>query len=132
MLDDETVKQLKKAVAALKAPQESINALSALPQLQQLARSGLDFTIDLNASKNIGAPVIFAQPARDETWLNALTPRQQQVANAILNGHSNKQIARDLAISPATVKDHVHAILTRLKLKSRAEFIATRLEHKRK
>lgn len=127
MLDDKTVKNLKHALIALNGPQQSASGVAALEPLQQLAASGMDFTIDLKATQNLGAPVILAQPSSDGVWREALTPRQQQVARAILNGQSNKQIARSLNISPATVKDHVHAILTRLGMRSRAELIATQL-----
>lgn len=135
MLDDETVKNLKSAITALAGPQSSTMPTHTLDALQQLAASGMAFTIDMSASQSLGGPVILAQPANsdaplDQVWLKALTPRQQEVAKSILNGHSNKQIARDLAISPATVKDHVHAILTKLALSSRAELIATHYHHK--
>jgi DNA-binding NarL/FixJ family response regulator len=43
-----------------------------------------------------------------------LTPRQSEVASLVALGWTNKQIARELGISPATVKNHVHEILTKL------------------
>jgi two-component system nitrate/nitrite response regulator NarL len=43
-----------------------------------------------------------------------MTPRQSEVAELVAFGLSNKQIARALGISPATVKCHVHEILTKL------------------
>jgi hypothetical protein len=44
----------------------------------------------------------------------AMTSRQSEVAELVAFGLSNKQIARALGISPATVKCHVHEILTKL------------------
>ena len=38
----------------------------------------------------------------------------------VAEGLSNKQIARELAISPATVKNHVHAILGKFDLPRRS------------
>ena len=40
-----------------------------------------------------------------------LTSREGEIARLVATGLSNKQIARELTISPATVKNHVHAIL---------------------
>lgn len=40
-----------------------------------------------------------------------LTIRESEIAKLVADGLSNKQIARQLEISPATVKNHVHSIL---------------------
>jgi len=52
-----------------------------------------------------------------------LTPRQQQVCAQMVKGRSVKQIARDLAISPATVKAHLQPILRKLGVMNRTEAI---------
>lgn len=49
-----------------------------------------------------------------------LSDRERTVAALVADGLSNKEIARDLGISPATVKNHVHATLTKLNLPRRA------------
>lgn len=49
-----------------------------------------------------------------------LTERQDEVARMVAEGLSNKQIARALSISPATVKNHVHAILGKFDLPRRS------------
>ena len=49
-----------------------------------------------------------------------LTERQDRIARMVAEGLSNKQIARELAISPATVKNHVHAILGKFDLPRRS------------
>jgi two-component system, NarL family, nitrate/nitrite response regulator NarL len=43
-----------------------------------------------------------------------LTPRERQIVGLIDQGLSNKQIARELQIELATVKNHVHSILEKL------------------
>jgi len=58
------------------------------------------------------------------TLLNQLTPSQRQVAELLLQGKSEKQVASDLERSPHTVHQHVKAIYTRLSVRSRAEFMA--------
>ena len=49
------------------------------------------------------------------------TPRRIDVLALLLQGRSNKEIARDLFLSVETVKEHVQDILHRLGLTSRAQ-----------
>lgn len=57
----------------------------------------------------------------DETNPETLTHRELQVLEFMAAGASNLQIAEELFISENTVKNHVHSILHKLKLKSRNE-----------
>jgi len=50
----------------------------------------------------------------------ALTRRENEIALLIGEGLSNKEIARDLHIGASTVKNHVHSILEKLKVRRRA------------
>lgn len=56
-----------------------------------------------------------------ETGRRPLTPRQMEVLRGICAGHSNKQIAYELAMSEATVKQHVNAVLKALGVHNRTE-----------
>jgi two-component system, NarL family, nitrate/nitrite response regulator NarL len=49
-----------------------------------------------------------------------LTQRQREVLRLILKGYNNERIAKELGISPATVKQHAHAIFTALGVSTRA------------
>jgi DNA-binding NarL/FixJ family response regulator len=51
----------------------------------------------------------------------ALTQREGEVLQLIGRGMSNKEIARELALSIATVKHHVHKVLEKLQLPRRAQ-----------
>jgi two-component system, NarL family, nitrate/nitrite response regulator NarL len=54
----------------------------------------------------------------------SLTPRERQVVELLDAGLSNKEIARRLSIRLATVKNHVHNILEKLKVGRRGEAAA--------
>jgi DNA-binding NarL/FixJ family response regulator len=55
---------------------------------------------------------------------STLTPREREIAALIARGLSNKGIADELVISPATVARHVTNILTKLGFGSRAQIAA--------
>jgi predicted ATPase/DNA-binding CsgD family transcriptional regulator len=55
---------------------------------------------------------------------STLTPREREIAALIARGLSNKGIADELVISPATVARHVTNILTKLGFSSRAQIAA--------
>ncbi len=50
-----------------------------------------------------------------------LTPREGQILRQITTGATNKEIARSLGISAATVKNHVHHVLEKLAVTRRAQ-----------
>lgn len=53
-----------------------------------------------------------------------LTPREREIIALIRQGRSNKEIARATGIQNATVKNHVHSILSKLRLRRRGEVAA--------
>ena len=53
-----------------------------------------------------------------------LTPREQDVARLLASGHTNRQIAGELVISPKTVETHVTHILAKLGVSSRSAAVA--------
>jgi DNA-binding NarL/FixJ family response regulator len=52
-----------------------------------------------------------------------ITPRQSDVLTLLLQGKSNKDIARRLGLSVETVKDHVQAVLRALGVSSRTQAV---------
>jgi DNA-binding NarL/FixJ family response regulator len=56
--------------------------------------------------------------------LGELTPREREIAALIVEGRSNKAIAEELVISPATAARHVANILLKLGFSSRAQIAA--------
>jgi two-component system nitrate/nitrite response regulator NarL len=65
-----------------------------------------------------------AAECRREPATTTLTPRQAEVLDLLEEGLSNKQIAAQLSIELATVKNHVHSILDRLHVTRRAEAVS--------
>ena len=75
-----------------------------------------------------------ASPPRETTSLEAeegraLTPRQQEVLELLVQGKSNREIAEALDMAENTVKVHVLAIFKVLGVSSRVEAVLTRLRH---
>jgi PAS domain S-box-containing protein len=62
------------------------------------------------------------EPARHAR--RALTPRQLEVLGLLCRGHSTKQIASELHLSPETVRNHVRHLLQALGVHSRLEAVA--------
>lgn len=61
------------------------------------------------------------QDAAPSTPHATLSRRQMQVLEGLMRGKSNREIAEDLGIAVATVKLHVHAILTATGSRNRTE-----------
>lgn len=57
---------------------------------------------------------------RNNTQIPQLTTRQYQVLENLMQGKTNKEIARTLGISPATVRIHVSAVMRTLGVTTRA------------
>jgi DNA-binding NarL/FixJ family response regulator len=56
--------------------------------------------------------------------LPPLTLREKEILALVEQGRSNKEIARQLAISSATVKSHMHDILQKLRVSRRGQAVA--------
>ena len=84
-------------------------------------RSVMSNQAPLSAEASTG--LIAALRARTEPGVDSLTDRERQVWNSLARGLSNAEIAHSLFISEHTVKFHVHNLLRKLDLHSRAEAI---------
>lgn len=67
---------------------------------------------------------------RSSQTLTALTPRELEILGYLAAGHSNKVIARHLALAESTIKVHVQNILRKLNLTSRVQAAVFAVQHK--
>jgi DNA-binding NarL/FixJ family response regulator len=58
-----------------------------------------------------------------------LTSREREILTLIVRGAKGPEIARELGVSPNTVRSHVQAVLTKLQVHSRLEAAAFALQH---
>ena len=103
---------------------------------------GLDASADalLSAVRRVGAGEVACPPRLTALLLNrfagrsgeradragifSLTAREQEIAELLADGLSNKLIARRLCVALPTVKNHVHSILEKWDCRSRGEAAA--------
>jgi two-component system response regulator FixJ len=67
---------------------------------------------------NQGLEQIHRLAAAAQAQLNVLTPRERDVLDGLVNGHSNKVVAYDLGISPRTVEIHRANLMAKLSVHS--------------
>ena len=58
-----------------------------------------------------------------DTDIDELTPRQLEVLRNVIQGKPNKQLARELGVSTATVKSHLAAVMRALNASNRTELV---------
>lgn len=62
-----------------------------------------------------------ARDPRPSDLLGSLTTREREVLGLVAEGWTNKEIARHLAVSPATIKAHVERIIAKLGVADRTQ-----------
>ncbi len=92
-------------------PEELVHALHQVHR----GESSLHPTIARRLLQELG------RPAERPPTPDPLTEREVAVLRLVARGHSNREIADDLAISEATVRTHVSNILGKLHLASRTQ-----------
>lgn len=61
--------------------------------------------------------------------IGKLTPRQKEVLQLLAEGHSAKEIADTLCISPRTVEFHKYKMMEQLNIKTSAELVGYAIKH---
>ena len=95
-------------LAGVPAGEPAVTPALAAKILREFARSGQPL----------------AAGAADAAAVEALTPREQEVLEAVASGATNKEIAQALCIAESTVKCHVTNIMDKLHFHNRGQAIA--------
>jgi two-component system nitrate/nitrite response regulator NarL len=69
-------------------------------------------------------------PKRDNGRVPRLSARQRLILRCLINGDSNKMIARKIHITEATVKVHVKAILRKIRVNNRTQAAIWAMNHR--
>ena len=71
------------------------------------------------------SPLICTTPEKDNgDRPPALTPREQQVVNALARGYSNKQIAAQLSLSEYTIENHFKRLFKKFGVNNRTALLS--------
>jgi predicted ATPase/DNA-binding NarL/FixJ family response regulator len=105
------VERVLTAALGAEAAEQLIHAGRTMPAQQ---------AVDLAMAVALGA----APGDRDRPQQVPLTPRERQVAALVASGRTNRQIGRVLGISEKTAEVHLHHVMSKLDVRSRAEVAA--------
>jgi response regulator RpfG family c-di-GMP phosphodiesterase/DNA-binding CsgD family transcriptional regulator len=111
-----------------RARRPALSPAEAARQLRdEVAAGGLDTRAVEAVLRAAGQPQPARRPSR--TWPSGLTDREVEVLRAITRGLANKQIARELHVSEATVHTHVINLYSKIGLNTRAGATLFAFEH---
>ncbi|GHG75834.1 hypothetical protein GCM10010919_30450 [Alishewanella longhuensis] len=113
-------------IAALNAGAKGyLDLFSNTTILEQAANAVTNGALWLPASIVTGliGSLTVKMPIKNDEELNKLTKRELDVVKEIKTGLSNKEIARRLAISERTVKEHLSSIFSKLEVSDRFQLI---------
>ncbi|WP_067496728.1 response regulator transcription factor [Actinoplanes sp. TFC3] len=66
---------------------------------------------------------LFSQPGSAVTGIDTLTEREREIVAWVTTGNTNEQIARELSLSPATVRTHASRAMVKLNARTRAQLV---------
>jgi predicted ATPase/DNA-binding CsgD family transcriptional regulator len=111
--------EVERVLARALGPQDadrSIHAGRTMP-----VRQAADLALAVASGATPGDP--------DRSQQVPLTPRERQVAALVASGRTNRQIGRMLGISEKTAEVHLHHVMSKLDVRSRAEVAAWAVTH---
>jgi DNA-binding CsgD family transcriptional regulator len=128
-LDREALKGLLEAFQELGARPRGSIPMAELIRIPASLAGGVALTVDFALSRELGREFIVVQvpspagrlsgPSLDPR-LAVLTARELEIAALVASGLTNKEIARKLSLTLATIKSHLHHILSKSGLPNRA------------
>jgi DNA-binding NarL/FixJ family response regulator len=122
-LDSAELGQLRAVVRKLQASNLDGTSLAEVVKLARDLELRSGITVDFEATPELGQPLVVVRMPSGQVVpgasLQALTPREREVAALVADGLSNKQIASRMRITIGTVKHYVHQILEKTGLNGR-------------
>lgn len=95
--------------------------------------------IDAIRAANEGRPVLVPEAMQalvkqaasqgNNSALESLTPREEEILTLVAQGMTNPQIAEHLVLSPSTISFHMNNILNKLQVRTRAEAVAIAIQN---
>ncbi len=99
----------------------------ALKQAVRAVAAGQSL-LDPAVTREVTERLVELSRQTDDPRIAGLTEREREVLRLIAYGRTNKEIAEELVISPATARNHVSHILEKLGMRSRSEAAALAAE----
>ena len=102
-------------------PAELVDGIRTIARGESLLAPSVTRTLIGRYAERV-RPTDTSRRARDEV-VRSLTPREREVLEQLAAGLSNAEIARELVITPETVKTYVSRILAKLGLRDRVQAV---------
>jgi DNA-binding NarL/FixJ family response regulator len=129
--DDAVLPALRAGAAGYLTKDTTGEALIAAVREVAAGRMVLDAAVQARLVEMLREPGTAAQqaPPGAEPLPERLTPREVDVVRLVADGLSNKQVARRLYVSEATVKTHLNHVLAKLDVEGRPGLVAWAWRH---
>ncbi len=128
--DDAVLPALRAGAAGYLTKDTTGEALIAAVREVAAGRTVLDAAVQARLVELLRAPAAAPPEApRAEPLPETLTPREVDVVRLVADGLSNKQVARRLFVSEATVKTHLNHVLAKLDVEGRPGLVAWAWRH---
>ncbi|MFJ8148701.1 LuxR C-terminal-related transcriptional regulator [Streptomyces sp. NPDC096048] len=95
-----------------------VSASQLVSALETVSRGGLVIALGTVPSVDTASPQVVPEPTRD------LSAREREVLTMLSRGQDSASIARDLGLSPLTVKTHITRMLGKLGMRQRGQLVA--------
>jgi two-component system nitrate/nitrite response regulator NarL len=94
-----------------------------IPKTSSSEHFALALQILLAGGSSVPADILLDRPSTHaaKPWLAKMTEREQEVLKGVIQGRSNKEIARQMDVAEVTVKLHLRSVFRKMDVKSRAE-----------
>ena len=120
--DDQVLRALRRGAAGFLVkdtpPAEIVRAIELVAAGESMLSPTVTRRLIDRLAGDVDADARHSEAAR---MLNALSPRDREIAAAIAQGKSNAAIASELHLSVATIKSHVSSMLAKLQLDNRVQ-----------